>query len=295
MTMQLLKSVLQGPTLVTYPQRITSGSSTLVAYALRRDHKLILFLERTPFHPVDSRWPDQPSDRGTLSFNQKKLEVIDCRILALKGQDLIENKECKERDLPRLIGHVVEYSDGLQKEIDDYLGQEIEVEVEEEYRNKISLHHTACHLAALALNMVMNGLWKKQPTFLDSFNNGDFDKLAIQQSFIREAEAEDFYRFNSKIKKYFNRDEFTANASEVQKKVNKILEEWIQSGSIVSIETQDQTVMERRIWRCNLPEGEAKIPCGGTHVSTLSCFEKIEYTIALSKDGFASTTKAWMK
>jgi alanyl-tRNA synthetase len=56
----------------------------------------------------------------------------------------------------------------------------------------------------------------------------------------------------------------------------------VASGARSSIVAQGQTIVERRSWRCELPEGTAEILCGGTHVSSLGEFASISVELDLS-------------
>lgn len=294
-SIQMAKATIQCSTRVTYPQGAIKGLSPLVGYARLSADKIALFLQETPFHPVDSRWPDQPADRGSLTLDKKKLEVVDCRIFAVKGDEVKENKEVPAKELGwhRVVGHII--TDDTE-DFDKYFNTEVEVDVDPEFRNNISLHHTGCHLAALALNIAVKDLWKKEVRAQDrdSLGHGNFDKLAIKSSFIFEGRTEDLYRIGNTMKKSFNREDMVKTLSQIQEVVNQLLSTWIKTDATVSITPENgSAVSDQRMWHCNLPEvGNATLPCGGTHVSNLSEFKSIEYALTMQGDEILATTKA---
>jgi hypothetical protein len=53
-------------TLVVYPAGATSSRGTVLA-TVALEAGLGVVLDRTAFHAVDTGWPDQPADRGTLA------------------------------------------------------------------------------------------------------------------------------------------------------------------------------------------------------------------------------------
>src|SRR5579862_4656763 len=62
---------------VTFP----SGDVTCEAQVCRvaRDGagRPLIIADRTPFHPLDHTWPDQPSDRGTITIDAQTFEIDD--------------------------------------------------------------------------------------------------------------------------------------------------------------------------------------------------------------------------
>ena len=53
-------------------------------------------------------------------------------------------------------------------------------------------------------------------------------------------------------------------------RVDATLAEWIAAGGAVRIECDGEALADRRTWVCTLPQGDARIPCGGTHVTSLA-------------------------
>ena len=62
-------------------------------------------------------------------------------------------------------------------------------------------------------------------------------------------------------------------------RANALLAGWVASGAPVRIDRDDDALSSRRAWVCELPEGEARIPCGGTHLVGLG--ELAAITVAL--------------
>lgn len=58
------------PTLVTYPagslQECARVVETLRDHRPHSEHRTLLVTDRTPFHPLDPLWPDQPDDHGSV-------------------------------------------------------------------------------------------------------------------------------------------------------------------------------------------------------------------------------------
>jgi alanyl-tRNA synthetase len=68
----------------------------------------------------------------------------------------------------------------------------------------------------------------------------------------------------------------------VQSRINAILREWVAAGASIRIETQGPGLTDRRDWLCELPDGQERIPCGGTHLGSLESVAAIE--VELSSD-----------
>src|SRR5690606_4143785 len=136
------------------------------------------------------------------------------------------------------------------------------VEVDAEYRKALSIGHTACHLAAFALDRALADAWSKDvPT--DSLGAAGFDALAIQESRILQHAARDVYRIGKSMrKKGFDPAAFD-DPRAVASRVDAVLAEWVATGGAVRIEAPDAALSARRTWECELPEGTARVPCGG--------------------------------
>ena len=151
----------------------------------------------TPFHPLDHAWPDQPADRGTLDGRP----VVDCLTGAV-GPDgvLLTGSDIQARrgddGWAWVVVHVLEGE--LPAE-----GATVDLQVDGDFRAALSAGHTACHLAALALNaeVAARGLWRKDPARDDALGNPDLDQLAITESRIEPWGAYDRYRLGKSLRK----------------------------------------------------------------------------------------------
>ncbi len=228
-----------------------------------------MITDATPFHPVDHTWPDQPADRGSLAG----LPVVDCVVGAQspQGELLLGSEIPVRRGDPAWTWVVVHLLDAPAQDL-PVVGQEVELAVDAELRRGLSIAHTACHLAALALNEATAGLWRKEPPHRDSLGNPDFDGAAIQRSRITPYRSVDEYRLGKSIRK---RGLDTAGLLDgletIEQTVNARLAQWIATGAPVAIETGgDDSVVAHRRWTCALPDAVATYPCGGTHVASLA-------------------------
>jgi alanyl-tRNA synthetase len=167
------------------------------------------------------------------------------------------------------------------------IGANAIVEVDEKHRYGLSSGHTACHLAALALNDALAVHWSKDVR-RDSLGTPDFDGAAIQRSTIRPYGAADTYRLGKSLRKSgFGADDALARLPEIEERVNTRLAEWIGADSPVHIRRASDLLSERRFWVCALPDATATIPCGGTHITNLA--ELRAATIQLTIDDSRST------
>ena len=148
-------------TLVSYPAGALSSTGTVLHTATVADGRRVVLLDNSACHPVDSAWPDQPADRATLTVNGAALEVLDCVVGATDGETLHLGA-----DVPVRIGtegwafvtaHLVD--DALATEAGRVEGAEASIAVDADYRHALSVGHTACHLASLALNAELAGSW----------------------------------------------------------------------------------------------------------------------------------------
>src|SRR5690606_5472357 len=66
----------------------------------------------------------------------------------------------------------------------------------------------------------------------------------------------------------------------VAERANALLAEWVASGAPVRIERDDDALSSRRTWVCELPGASARIPCGGTHLTSLAELRSVSVALA---------------
>ncbi len=267
-------------TRVTYPTGALTTSATVLHTETLADGRVAVLLDTTSCHPVDAGWPDQGPDRAVLRLASHTgapvLPVVDCVVGATDGSALYLG-----RDIPVSKGtpgwafvvvHVLDAGstaegDGPAGSVAE--GDTVEVEVEGDYRHALSAGHTACHLASLALNRAVADRWKKdiRP---DGLGNPDFDGAANDVSLIREFGSTDTYRLGKSLrKKGFGTEGFAEALADIQTAVNASLTEWVATDAAVRVERDGDHLTDRRSWVCELPGHTVRIPCGGTHLSSL--------------------------
>lgn len=259
-------------TLVSYPAGTTTGTGTVlhVEPELRRDggasDRFAVILDVTPCHPVDARWPDQPADRASLEWNNGgEATVVDCVVAATEGERLYLGSDIPVRRGAEgwtfVVAHMVEKAPPE--------GIVVTVRVDEKYRRALSLGHTACHLASLALNRALADRWSKEVPS-DALGSPNFDAQANDTSRILEHGSLDTYRLGKSLrKKGFRSEGLTDDLSAVEQTVNSTLNEWVEEKASVRIERDGERLTDRRFWVCALTSGEARIDCGGTHAKNL--------------------------
>lgn len=253
-------------TVVTYPDGATTSTGTVLHVEPLPNGRAGVLLDVTSFHPVDTAWPDQPADRGTLTTAHGTQPIVD----AVTG-GIYDGVLHLGADLPVrtgtegwvfVVAHII---DGTQPQV----GEQARVDIDADYRHALSTAHTACHLAALALDAALADAWVK-PAMTDALGNPAFDALAIQQSRITPHHSIDIYR----IGKSLRRKGFTLAALEdldsVTARTNTQLEAWVAAGGRVRIDRHSHALSARRTWVCELPSGSTDIPCGGTHVTNIA-------------------------
>lgn len=297
-------------TLVTYPSGATDGVGRIEAIlpvgdgsegtvaapddilALHAESALLgVVLDRTPFHPVDHTWPDQPADTGAVAG----IPVAACLTATVSpdGRTAAGTAITARRGTEGYRWLVLHLLPAAQA--DDLVeGQEVEARVDEERRHRLSRGHSACHLAALALNEAAAPFWNAVPEQVDSLGNPDLDSVAITLSRIEPDAALDVYRLGKGVRrKGFRSAEFLESLSGVQDSANDLLAQWTAGGGASRVDTGgDESLTARRTWVAELPPGRAEIPCGGTHVSDIADAAPITVTYEVTDGGFQVTTHA---
>jgi alanyl-tRNA synthetase len=270
------------PTIVTFAGGAVTGDA-LVTRVQTGPEGAVVVVDSTPFHPVDHTWPDQPGDGGTISIGDDTVQVTEAVMAAVSD----EGEFAVGSDIPVkrgavgwtwLVGHRIEGATPASLAE----GARVTLSVDGARRAGLSRGHTACHVASLALDLALADLWRKEPGE-DALGNPDFEARANQSSRIHEDGAVDEYRLGKSLRRAgLDTETFAATLADREAKVNEQLAAWVASGARSSIETEGPTIVDRRRWHCALPEGEAVILCGGTHVESLAEFASITVALDLS-------------
>ena len=270
-------------TIVDYPSGALSSRGTVLHVEDRGGGRAVL-LDRTAFHPVDPNWPDQPADRGRFVLaGGTAVDITDAQVGAVDGERLYVGSEVPreargaagEGGWATVVVHLVPLETAIRE------GDTVEVEVDAGYRAALSAGHTACHLASLALDRALAGAWTK-PAPADSLGAPAFDQLAIESSQIVEHGARDAYRIGKSLRKKGFPPTAFDDVAAVADAVNTQLAAWIDADAPVRVEAPGPGIGARRAWVCALPDGEARIPCGGTHVDRLGALGRVAVTFEVA-------------
>ncbi|MFD7414621.1 metal-dependent hydrolase [Kitasatospora purpeofusca] len=277
---------------VSFPAGAVTGESTVLAVHPLDGGRYAVVTGATPFHPLDHTWPDQPADLGTLTVDGVELAVVDCLTGAvgpdggqvLVGADIPVRRGDEEWSW--LVLHVLAADPG------DIVGRTAALAVDAGRRGALSASHSGCHLLALALNEALAPRWRKDPGRTDAFGHPDFDSLAMASSVMDTEASTDTYRLGKSLrKKGFTAEateEFPALADalpELTEAVNRRLAGWVAADAAVRIDVPGPELTARREWNCELPEGAARIFCGGTHLHHLGELAELRTELRLSEDG----------
>jgi len=273
---------------VDFPAGRVEGEGVVQRVERLDDARLAVVVDRTPFHPLDHAWPDQPGDTGTLAG----LPVLDSLTGAVDDAGTLRigaDVDARRGDPTRtwVVVHLLPDAGPVPS-----VGELVPLAVDVERRAAYSRGHSACHLAALALNEASAPFWGKEPPRRDSRGFPFLDQLAISVSLIEPDGAYDAYRCGRSLRKAgFDAAAFVSTLDAVAQTVEATLDAWVASAAASRVETGgDPTLPARRRWECDLPGGPAVIPCGGTHVRDLSALGRVRVTYAVTDDGFEQRT-----
>ena len=262
-------------TRVTYPDGALSTSTQVVHVAPLGDGRLAVLTETTSFHPVDAAWPDQPADAGVLRAGGVAVSIRDAVVAATDGAELFLGGDIPVRKGTEgwafLVAHLVDDDAAIAQ------GDEVQIESDASVRAALSIGHTACHVASLALNRALAGNWSK-PAREDALGSPDFDGIAIATSRIQPNGSTDTYRLNKSLRRAgFDTSAVAADVLDtLAATVEATLAGWAEAGAAVGIDRDGDGLTDRRYWVCELPGGTARIPCGGTHVAALSELGRVQ-------------------
>ncbi len=273
-------------TWVDFPSRAVDGEGVVTRVEPLADGRTAVVLDRTPFHPLDHGWPDQPGDTGTIDG----AAVVDCLTGALDDAGTLAVGEdiAVRRGDPSVSWVVVHVVDGAAPA----LGSQVAVRVDVAGREALSRGHSACHLASMALNETSVRFWSKEPPKRDTRGFPFLDQTAITVSRIHPDGAYDAYRCGKSLRKAgFDSAGFLAELDAVAAEADHLLDRWVTRGAVSRIETDgDPTLAARRRWWCDVEGGPAVIPCGGTHVADLAALGRVRVAYAATEDGFEVRT-----
>jgi alanyl-tRNA synthetase len=144
---------------------------------------------------------------------------------------------------------------------------------------------------ALALNQAVAGRWRKDTT-RDSLGHPDFDAVAISSSRIAETGSIDVYRLGKSLRKKGFTTAATPDAPSLAEALDDIVADveatlngWLASGAPVRVTADDPQLTAVRHWTCELPEGTARLRCGGTHLRSLGELAGISVEATLNDTG----------
>ena len=256
-------------TLVTYPDGALDADTVVLHVAPADDGRVAVVTEATSFHPVDAAWPDQPADTGTLTAGDLEVPIVDAVVAATDGTELFLGADIPVRKGTEgwsfLVAHLVAGDAAIAE------GDAVQVRADATARRALSIGHTACHAAALALNAALAGHWSKAARE-DALGAPDFDGIAIASSRIVPNGSVDVYRLNKSLRRAgFDTASVAADGlGELAASVTATIAEWAAAGATVRIDRDGDGLTDRRYWVAELPAGTARIACGGTHVDSLA-------------------------
>jgi alanyl-tRNA synthetase len=271
-------------TRVTYPAGALREITRVLQVGPTNDGLTAVVTESTSFHPVDAAWPDQPADTGLLRVGEQEIEIRGAVVAATDGGQLHLGEDIPVRPGAEgwsfLVAHLVDDGAAVAE------GDQVEIEADAATRRELSVGHTACHLASLALNRALADRWSKSARE-DTLGNPDFDGIAIMTSRIHRNGSVDTYRLNKSLRRA-GFDVAGVAATELAAlaaSVTSTLAEWSGSDAAVRIDREGEGLTDRRTWVCELPGGAARIPCGGTHAGSLGELGQVHVTFELGEDG----------
>jgi len=237
---------------------------------------VVVTTDHSCFHPVDPRWRDQRGDQGQLFVQDRGFNVLDTVVVTVPktGEPARVDREIEVKrgddSVYWRVGHVVAgrleelAACGLQ------CHAQVRGAVDHVLRRHLSRSHSACHLAALALNTATHRLWRK-PVATDSLQHWDFDQTVIARSEILEDGSLDVYRIGKSAKKAgLAVDCVVTELEQIAREINALLQHWLRVGSAISVTPACGKVMDRRLWSTQLDGQRAVLPCGGTHAQSLA-------------------------
>ncbi len=253
----------------------------------------LLVTDLTPFHPQSHLWPDQPGDVGTVHWEGGEAVVGPCRMGAISpdGELFVDQAIPVKRGAEGwrfVVVHPLAGHCALP------VGSQVTLRVDAEARHALSLGHSGCHLAALALNRALMPYWRKEVSERDALDQLDFDRLAIQTSRVEPMGSREQYRIGKSLrKKGVNSEALLADLAQIEEMINKQLADWLAAGGEIRRSRAGEAIIDSRYWHCSLEGREVTIHCGGTHVATLAELGRIETSLTADAEGFVMMTRVY--
>lgn len=257
----------------------------------QRGDTTLLVTDLTPFHPQSHLWPDQPGDVGHARWEGGEAAIGPCRMGAISpdGELFVDTAIPVKRSAEGwsfVVVHPLTGDHALA------VGSQVELQVDSAARHALSLGHSGCHLAAMALNRVLIPYWRKEVSERDALGQPDFDRLAIQSSRVEPCGSREQYRIGKSLrKKGVNSEALLADLALIEEKVNQQLADWIAAGGEIRRSRAGEAIIDSRYWHCMLEGQEVTIPCGGTHVASLAELGEVKVELTLVEEGFAMLTR----
>lgn len=251
----------------------------------------LLVTDLTPFHPQSHLWPDQPGDVGTVIWDGGSAAVGPCHMGAISP----DGELFVDQDIPVKRGaegwaFVVVHP--LTGKYELAVGSKVELRVDAEARHVLSLGHSGCHLVALALNRVLIPYWRKEVDERDALGQPDFDRLAIALSRVEPNGSREQYRIGKSLrKKGVMAVELLAALPAIEQSINEQLASWLAEGGEIRRSRTGDAIINSRYWHCVLEGKELTIPCGGTHVGSLTELGRVSVQLAPAEEGFTLLTR----
>ncbi|MGN5190163.1 hypothetical protein BJP22_10395 [Aeromonas veronii] len=257
----------------------------------QRGDTTLLVTDLTPFHPQSHLWPDQPGDVGHARWEGGEAAIGPCRMGAISpdGELFVDTAIPVKRGAEGwsfVVVHPLTGDHALA------VGNQVELQVDSAARHALSLGHSGCHLAAMALNRVLIPYWRKEVSERDALGQPDFDRLAIQSSRVEPCGSREQYRIGKSLrKKGVNSEALLADLALIEEKVNQQLADWIAAGGEIRRSRAGEAIIDSRYWHCMLEGQEVTIPCGGTHVASLAELGEVKVELTQVEEGFAMLTR----
>ncbi|WP_421259349.1 hypothetical protein [Aeromonas sp. 602826] len=257
----------------------------------QRGDTTLLVTDLTPFHPQSHLWPDQPGDVGHARWEGGEAAIGPCLMGAISpdGKLFVDTAIPVKRGAEGwrfVVVHPMTGDHALA------VGSQVELQVDSAARHALSLGHSGCHLAALALNRVLTPYWRKEVSERDALGQPDFDRLAIQSSRVEPCGSWEQYRIGKSLrKKGVNSEALLADLALIEEKVNQQLADWVASGADIRRSRAGEAIIDSRYWHCSLEGQEVTIPCGGTHVASLAELGEVKVELTQVEEGFAMLTR----